>query len=387
MGDKIKIGQQIARASDGTLGLYSSVSGKVSVIEDRKGFDLNIYKSIVIENDGEFEEGEFDEVVELEQLSYSQILNLIGAYGIREYRKGGIPLYEKLKLADKNNVQWVIVNGVECEPYFTAIYRRFMDDSEILVNGIKVLKHLFVKADVIVAIGDDKMDAVIEMERRTKNEPKVKVTAVPDIYPGGEAASLIYQLTGRRFEDELQAASEGIVCIQADTLCALSAAVFEGVPPMSRVLTVSGEGCAKPGNYEVLFGTSIAEVIEMAGGKKNEISRIVAGGPFSGVMADDLSVSVTQGLQGILLLSEKEAPEYEAEECIKCGYCVSVCPNRLVPQKLLQFAKNNQMDKFLKWYGNHCTMCGCCTYICPSHIPLTGYFGEMKNKLKDKGVK
>ncbi len=380
-GDKVKIGQQIAGASDGTLGIYSSVSGIVKAVAKKKNYDMKIYDSIIIENDGEFEEGEFDEVVDIEQLSFIQIVNLLGAYGIREYIRGGFSLYEKLKRIGENNANYVIINGVECEPYLTSIYRRFIDDSDMIFDGVRVMKHLFPKSVIIIAIGDDNKEAVAIMEKKIKNEPNVEVEIIPNLYPSGDCCRLIYQISGKAFENEIQALSDGIICINVDTLCAVSNAVFEGLPPMSRVITLSGEGCVNPGNYEVLFGTSIEEVIRFTGGQNEDAYITVAGGPLTGIELTDLNVPVTSSLESILILSKRETENYEPEECIRCSRCAAVCPNRLIPEKLFYYAKKGNYGKFLKWHGDSCSMCGCCSYVCPSHIPLTDYITYMRDSL------
>lgn len=385
VGEKVKIGQLIAQADDGTMGVYSTVSGQVKNIEKRRCADCKIYESIVVENDGKYDEVEFDDTVELEQINERQLLNLFGAYGIRDYKNNGIPLYEKLYKADSRNVKYIIINCMECEIHLSSIYRRLIDDPDLFIEGAKVFNHMYPKADCIFAIGDDKMDAVIEMEKTTKNEPRIKIMALPNKYPGGETKQLIYQITGNLYADEFDAISDGTICINAETLCAVRNAVFDGVPPMSRVITVSGSESVSAGNYEVLFGTSIDEIISLSGGEKQESYMVVAGGMMSGNIVEDRSVPVTDAVEAVLLLSKKDAPIYNPTDCIKCGYCVNVCPKRLVPAKLFEYIMSNNDSGFVRWHGDACISCGCCSYVCPANIPLTACFDKMNIKISGKG--
>lgn len=386
IGDKVKIGQKIACAQDDMLGVFSSVSGVVKAIEDR-AISNKTQKTIIIENDNNYEEDDFYEVIGLDQMDYDDITEIVGKYGIREYDSSQKPLYEKLKYAKGKSIEYVIINAVECEPYFTSVYRRILEEPELIVNGIKVLRHLFPKAEIVMAIGEDKMDAVIEMEKRLKNEPDTEVAAIENKYPSGDFIYLIYQILGNVYKSDTEAIQNGVISVLADTVCALSTAVLEGIPPMSRVITLSGSESNNPGNYEVLFGTSVDDVIKLSGGVKQEPYMIVNGGVFKGEIIENTDIPVTAGVEGILLLSKKEAPIYEPEECIRCGRCMNVCPDRLVPEKLLKYAVSGKTAGFLKWHGDECSLCGCCSYVCPAHIPLMGYIKDIKSKINKEGEK
>jgi len=386
VGDYVKLGQQIAVCRDGTMGVYSSVSGKIKAIEKRLCSDNLYYNSIVIENDEKFDETEFDEVVELEQLDEEQLLNLFGAYGIRDYRLDNIPLYEKLIQANSKNVRYVIINCMECESYLSGIYRRIMDDPDLFIEGAKVFNHLYPKAKCVFAIGNKKMDAVINMEKSTRSDAYINVIAIPEKYPGGETMQLIYQVTGNIYENERIAIADGVICVNAETLCAVRNAVYDGVVPMSRVITVSGNACENPGNYEVLLGTRIDDIIEQVG-EKEEAYMVVAGGPMTGNLIEERDVPVTEAIEAVLLLTKDEAPIYQPSDCIKCGNCVNVCPKRLVPQKLFSYAKDDNKEAFLKWHGDLCSACGCCSYVCPANIPITAYIEKMNKEMSGRGEK
>lgn len=383
VGEYVKLGQQIAIYKDGTMGVYSSVSGNVKAIEKRLCSDNKFYNSIVIDNDGMFVESEFDEVVGLEQLDEKQLLNLFGAYGILDCSLNNVPIYEKLVQANSENIEYVIINCMECEPYLSSIYRRLLDDPKLFVEGAKIFNHLYPAAKCVFAIGDEKMDAVINMEKNTKNDAYIQVIAIPEKYPGGETLQLIYQITGNMYKTEDEAVLDGVICLNAETLCAVRNAVFDAVVPMSRVITVAGNACEKPGNYEVLLGTTVDDIIEQTG-EKEEAYMVVAGGAMTGTLIEDRHVPVTQAVDAILLLTKQEAPIYEPSDCIRCGHCVNVCPKRLVPEKLLYYAAKENKEAFLKWHGDYCSACGCCSYVCPANIPLTAYIENMNKKILGK---
>ena len=251
---------------------------------------------IVVENDGMYEEAEYGSVKPLEEMTKEEILNAIGEAGIVGMGGAGFPTRVKLSPKEPDKIDFVIANCAECEPYITADYRRMLEDPELLVGGMKVILSLFDNAKGIFGVEDNKPDCIEKLRELTQNEPRMEVMALKTKYPQGAERQLIYAVTGRAINSTMLPADAGCVVDNVETIINIYQAVTKGIPSMERVVTVSGDAVNEPGNFKVLFGTNQMELIEAAGGFKNEPEKVISGGPMMGFAMFTLDTPVTKHL-------------------------------------------------------------------------------------------
>lgn len=378
-GDKVLVGQKIAEAGGFVSApIYASVSGTVKAIEPRRVVAGNMAMSIVIENDGEYEEVEYPPVKPLEEQTREETLALIREAGIVGMGGAGFPTHVKLSPKEPEKIDYVIVNCAECEPYLTSDYRRMLEEPEKLVGGLKAILSLFEKAIGILAVEDNKPDCIELLKGLVKDEPRILVKQLKTKYPQGAERQLIYAVTGRAINSSMLPADAGCVVNNVDTVVAVYHAVMEGRPLMYRIVTVTGNAIADPRNFIVRIGTNYHELIEEAGGFIKEPAKIVSGGPMMGTALFDLDVPTTKASSALLCMLKDEVSFWQPSACINCGRCVEVCPGRVLPSKLADFAEHGDEESFLEYNGMECCECGCCSYVCPAKRHLTQSIKSMR---------
>ena len=379
VGDQVLKGQKIAEAGGFVSApIYSSVSGTVKAIEPRMNPTGATVNCIVVENDGEYKEVEYPEVKPLEEMSKADILNAIGEAGVVGMGGAGFPTKVKLSPKEPDKIDYIIANCAECEPYITADYRRMLENPEMLVEGMKIILKLFDNAKGIFGVEDNKPDCIEKLKELTKDEPRMEVLALKTKYPQGGERQLIYATTGRAINSAMLPADAGCVVDNVETIINVYRAVAEGKPSMERVVTVSGDAVNEPGNFKVLFGTNQAELVEAAGGFKEEPEKMISGGPMMGFSMFTLDVPVTKTSSSILCFTKDEVAKYEPSACINCGRCVDACPSRLIPSRLADLAERHNEEAFTKMEGMECMECGSCSYVCPAKRPLKQSIGSMR---------
>jgi len=379
VGEHVLQGQKIAEA-DGELSaaVFSSVSGKIKSIEPRRVVSGEKVNSIIIENDNRYVSTGNQKVLPLEELKRNEILHLIKEAGISGMGGVGFPTHVKLSPKDPDKIYYVIVNGAECEPYMTSDYRRMKEEPEKVLAGLKVLMKLFKHAKGIIAIEENKDDLIRIFRELTRTSTKISVRALKAKYPQGAEKQIIYATTGRAINSTMQPQDAGCIVENADTVMAIADAVYEGTPLIYRTVTVTGEAIRHPQNFKVRIGMDYSELIDEAGGFIKKAAKIIVGGPLMGVSLFDTNVPVTKCSSGLLCLAKDDISRFEPTACIRCGKCVEVCPSRIVPTQLADFADHNNMQAFLKGNGMECCECGCCSYICPAKKRLTQSIKSMR---------
>lgn len=378
-GDKVLTGQKIAEAGGFVSApIYATVSGTVKAIEPRRVVTGDNVMSIVIENDGLYEEVEWPAVKPFEELTREEKIEMIREAGIVGMGGAGFPTAVKLSPKEPDQIDYVIVNCAECEPYLTSDYRKMLEEPERLVGGLNVILSLFKNARGILAVEDNKPDCIVRLKHMTKDEPKITVKALQTKYPQGSERQLIYAATGRAINSSMLPADAGCVVNNVDTVIAVYNAVMEGKPLMYRIVTVTGDAVADPRNFKVRIGTNYHELIEEAGGFKVQPEKIISGGPMMGFGIFDLDVPTTKTSSALLCLTKDDVAAMEPSACINCGRCVEVCPGRVVPSKLADYAEHYNEEAFLKNNGMECCECGCCSYVCPAKRPLTQVIKSMR---------
>ena len=386
VGDRVLRGQLIAEATSFiSAGICAPVSGTVKAIETRPLLRGN-GMVIVLENDG------LDESVETlgqprdyTALPPEEIGRLIAAAGIVGMGGAGFPTAVKMAPKDPASIRQVIINAVECEPYLTCDYRLMMERPEKVIGGLKVMLRLFPNAEGILAVEDNKPQAIRLLKELIADQPRITVKVLKTKYPQGSERLILHVVANADVDSTRLPADVGCVVQNVSTAVAIYDAVCESTPLLSRVVTLSGEAMTHAGNFEVPLGTSFADLLEAAGGFDQEPVKLVAGGPMTGTSFTNLQIPVTKTTGGFLAFDRDDVSANPTTACIRCGRCVSACPSGLVPQMLSVLASRGEFDQFEKLHGAECVECGCCSYVCPAYRPLTqnmklGRYTVLKNR-------
>ena len=378
-GDHILKGQMIADAGGFVSApIYSSVSGTVKGLEQRFNPVGTKVECIVIENDGEYNEVEYDPVKPLDEMSREEILDMIARAGIVGMGGAGFPTRVKLSPKEPDKIDYIIANCAECEPYITADYRRMLENTEELVSGMRIVLSLFPNAKGIFAVEDNKKDCIEKLNHAVADEPRMDVKALMTKYPQGAERQLIYAVTKRAINSSMLPADAGCIVDNVETLIGIHTAVAAGKPLTERVVTVSGDAVEAPGNFRVLLGTNHRELIEAAGGFKTEPEKLISGGPMMGFAMVTLDAPVTKTSSSILAFQEDEVSKNPETACINCGRCVEACPSRIIPSRLADYARRHDEESFVAMNGLECVECGSCSYVCPAKRQLKQAIGAMR---------
>lgn len=379
--DKVFRGQKIAESGGFVSApVYSSVSGRVKAIEKRLTSTGMRVESIVIENDGEYTEVDYKGVNHPLELTKEEIIGRICDAGVVGMGGAGFPTHVKLSPKEPEKIDYIIANCAECEPYITADYRRMLETPEELVGGLKIILQLFDNAKGILAVEDNKKDCIEKLEGLVKDEERISVCPLQTKYPQGGERQLIYATTKRAINSSMLPADAGCIVDNVETIITVYHAVKDGKPSLERVTTVSGDAIANPGNFLVPFGMNIQELIESAGGFKEEPQKIISGGPMMGFSMYTLDSPITKTSSAILAFTKDEVLNHAETPCINCARCVDVCPSRLVPSRLADYAEHGEEDVFIKHEGLECCECGCCSFVCPAKRPLKQSIASMRKQ-------
>lgn len=378
-GDHVLTGQMIAEAGGFVSApIYASVSGTVKSIEPRRVVTGDSVMSIVIENDGLYEEVDYGPIKPVEEMTKEEIIEKVKNAGVVGMGGAGFPTHVKLSPKEPDKIEYVIANCAECEPYLTSDYRRMMENPEMLIGGLKIMLRLFDNARGILAVEDNKPDCIALLKQLTKDEPRIQVKALKTKYPQGAERQMIYATTGRAINSTMLPADAGCIVDNVDTICAIWTAVTENKPLMYRIVTVTGDAINDPRNFKVRIGTNYHELIDEAGGFKSEPAKIVSGGPMMGFALFGLDVPTTKTASALLCLSKDDVSAMEPSACINCGRCGEACPSRLLPGLLADMAVRGDEEQFIACNGMECVECGCCSFVCPAKKHLTHEIKAMR---------
>ena len=386
VGDEVLVGQKIAEAGGFISAVVvSSVSGKVKKIEPRVTAGGAKSISIVIENDGQYTAVEgLGEDRDVTKLSKQEIRDIVREAGIVGLGGAGFPTNVKLTPKDESKIDYIIVNGAECEPYLTCDYRMMIEEPERLIGGLKVMLQLFENAKAVIGVENNKPKAIEKLRALVKDEPKISVEALQTKYPQGGERSLIYAVTGREINSSMLPADAGCVVDNVNTVMAIYDAVCKRTPILERVITITGDAIKEPQNFKVRTGMNYNDIIEAAGGFKADPKKILSGGPMMGQAMYTTDVPVTKNSSSLTCFLEDEVEKNPESPCIRCGRCGEVCPEFLVPVLMMKSCMNGDSAGYEKLYGMECIECGSCSYICPARRPLTQAFKQMKRRIGEE---
>lgn len=387
-GDKVLAGQKLGE-STGFISsdIISSVSGTVKAIEKRLTVSGNMVESIIIENDNEYTAVDgFGLDQEYQRLTKAEIRSKIKEAGIVGLGGAGFPTHVKLTPKNEDQIDYVIVNGAECEPYLTSDYRLMLEETEKIIEGLKIILKLFDHAKGIIAIEDNKPEAVNKLKKMAAKEDRIEVRALKTKYPQGGERHLISVVTGRKLNSKKLPADVGCIVDNVDTVVSIYMAVAKNTPLIRKIITVTGDAVKNPVNLNVRLGTSYEEVLAAAGGFVSQPEKVISGGPMMGVAMFNLDVPVTKVTSALVGFLKDEAA-VEESPCIRCGRCAVKCPLQLMPFMLADAALHSDEENFLKLNGLECCGCGCCSFVCPARRGLTQAIVQSKNEILAKRKK
>ena len=384
--DKVEIGQVIAKSGGFvSSNIHSPVAGTVTKIDQI--LDVSGYKKqcIVIrtdaKNEANFEEKEYPLLTDI-QLEPKEIVKRISDFGVVGLGGATFPSHVKLSVKEGVKIDCLIINGVECEPYLTADHRLMLEKTAEIVVGIKILMKALHIQKAVIGIENNKKDAIKQFKELTKDESGIQVAALQVKYPQGGEKQLVRAILGREVPKNGLPLDVGVIVNNVGTVFAVYEAVQHNKPLMERVVTVTGKKMENPSNFWVKIGTPIKDLIAAVGGLPAGTRKLVNGGPMMGKAIKNTDVPVTKGTSGILVITEEEPSRGKAENCIRCGECVFVCPMGLEPHLLMNLSEKGMYEKASAEDIMTCIECGSCSYVCPSHRPLLDYIRYGKNIVK-----
>ncbi|MEZ5083365.1 MAG: electron transport complex subunit RsxC [Bacteroidales bacterium] len=384
-GDIVKVGQQIAKGEAFiSANIHSSVAGKIQKIDnviDTSGYKRTV---IVVQVQGDEWVETIDKSPEIKKeivLSQKEIIQKINDMGIVGLGGATFPTHVKLMVPEGKKAEYLIINGVECEPYLTADHRLMMEKGEEMMVGIEILKIALGVNKAIIGIENNKPDAIEHLSNIAKNYTGIEVQGLKVKYPQGAEKQLIKALINREVPSGKLPIEVGAVVNNAGTAFAVYEAIQKNKPLIERVVTITGKSVKNPGNFMIRIGTPVSELIEAAGGLPEDTGKVIGGGPMMGKALNSLDVPVVKGTSGILIMRKDEANRQPVLNCIRCSKCVSVCPMGLEPYLLEKLVIFEDYERTEQERVMDCIECGSCQYTCPAGRPLLDYIRLGKNKV------
>ena len=379
VGDYVKVGQMIGEAAGFiSAPVHASISGKVIAVEDRPHANRGTCLSVVIENDGT--DTLHESVVpngELDNLDAKAIVEIVKNAGIVGMGGAGFPTY--VKLMPGKPIEYVLLNGCECEPYLTADHQLLLNFADDVIFGLQAMMKAVEAPKGVIVIEDNKPDAIKLMQEKTAGFENIEVCVARTKYPQGAEKMLIKRVTGRMVPSGALPADVGCVVGNVSTTKAIADAIKTGMPLVSRITSVTGEYIKNPGNFLVRIGTPAQALVDACGGIVNENATIKAGGPMMGFPQNGLEAPIMKGSNGIIAINTEPSQEVA---CIKCGRCVDVCPMELKPLWFAKYADTENWEGMKAQNVMDCMECRCCEYICSSKIPLVTKIKAGKNAVR-----
>ena len=381
VGEHVLKGQMIAEPRGFvSVPKHAPTSGTIQAIEDRMVAHPSghLAPCIIVTTDGRDEWIEHHGTPDYQALDKAELLNLIRNAGVSGMGGAGFPSAVKLSVHPDVDIEALIINGTECEPYITADDALMRERADQIIEGAKILRHLIGPSETLIGVEDNKPEG-IQALRAAAQGTEIEIVSFPTKYPSGGEKQLIEILTGKQVPSGGLPSAVGVVCQNLGSTVAIYEAVVHGVPLISRVTTVTGESVDEPQNFQVLLGTPTDYLLKKAGYRAEKNNRLIMGGPMMGFTVPNANVPIVKTTNCLLAPTESELPTPPpAQACIRCGMCAEACPVSLLPQQMFWFAQGKEFEKLEEHNLFDCIECGACSYACPSNIPLVQYYRASK---------
>ena len=369
VGDQVKVGQKIGD-SDQFLSapIHASCSGTVKRIENVLTVSGTSVKQIVIENDKQYT---MDETIQKPEMkNKEEFIEAVRQSGLVGLGGAGFPVHVKLAYKEADRITKLVVNAAECEPYITADYRECIENTANVLAGIRAVCSYLEIPDVYFAIESNKPKALELLDSKTADDPHFHVVQLKQIYPQGAEKSIIYAATGITVSAGKLPADCGVLVMNVSSLGFLGSYLKNGIPLILKRITVDGDAVKKPANLIVPIGTPIKEVLNYCETDRENVKKVLMGGPMMGIAVHDFDTSIIKNNNAILAFSFNEVEEQKTTACIRCGSCVSVCPMNLMPTMLEKSYDKKDIEGLKSLNINLCINCGCCSFVCPAKRQL-----------------
>ena len=386
-GDHVKIGQVIGEPV-GFLGLpvHASVSGEVVSVEPIPYLSEQPAMCVTIHNDFADEWVELHPLGSVETVDPALIIPAIKNAGICGLGGASFPTHVKLSIKPEQKCDCIIANGAECETHLTCDHRLMLENPVRVVDGLRAAMRAINVKEGIIAIEDNKPDAIEAMRKACQGREGVRVQVLKTKYPQGGEKQLIEAVTGRQVPSGGLPIQAGVIVMNVATCAAVADAVIDGKPLVERIVTVTG-AVRQPANLRLRIGTITEDIIGECGGFSGDVGKVIFGGAMTGMCAPNTSIPIAKATGGILVLDKQDAASVEEGPCLRCGKCVEVCPIGLHPLKIKIAADADRIDECKRLHVMDCTLCGSCSFICPAHRWLTASFKVAKQKLAAQAKK
>lgn len=383
-GDSVKVGQKIGDSEAFVSSpVHSSVSGIVTEVRPylySSGIEV---QAVEIETDGK---QELYEGIKIPELTDKQaILKAIRESGAVGLGGAGFPTHVKLSPPKDKKIDYLVVNGAECEPYITSDFREMLENTDEIIEGIRIVKNLLEAEKAFLCVEKNKPEAIKLFREKLKGTDDIEIIGLTTLYPQGAEKQLIYSAAKRRVPSGGLPSDVGIVVQNINTLSFISRYFKTGMPLIEKRITVDGTAVANPANVMVPIGTSLGDVFDFCGGLKEKPSKIIMGGPMMGVAQYSAEMTVLKQTNALLAFDEKSSQIEEESVCLRCGKCVRACPMNLMPLFINQNILRGDLEGVRAYNANDCIECGCCSYVCPSKRHLVQSVRLAKSQLKSYG--
>lgn len=388
VGDTVKVGQVVGDSEQYVSApIHASVSGKVTAVKEVKLASGLVSQAVTIENDGEYTQFDY-EIPKAD--TKEEFVKAVRASGLVGLGGAGFPTHVKLNIPEGKSVDTLIINAAECEPYITVDYRECIDNSWDVFNGVHLLKDMLGVRRVVIAVEDNKPDAIKILERIAEKEDtddKIKVMPLKSKYPQGAEKMMVLSATGRKVPPGALPADVGCVVMNVASAAFISRYLKTGKPLVSRSLTVDGSAVVQPQNLRVPIGTEIDYIFKACGGFKAEPEKIVSGGPMMGMAIVDTHHPILKSNNALLAFTADDNSIKKETDCIRCGRCAKACPLSLMPTLIHRHAVARDVKKLERAGATVCMECGSCAYSCPAGKPLVQYMRHAKAVLREESQK
>jgi electron transport complex protein RnfC len=385
-GDRVERGDKIAEA-DGyvSVPVHASAAGTVADIDWWPHPDGSMAETIIIDVAPHSPQVPRPRLVpDWHGLSPDQVRAAVQQAGVVGLGGAAFPTHVKLSPPPELDIEWLLVNGAECEPYLTTDHRTMVEYPERVHFGIRIMMQCLGVKRAVIGVEMNKPDAIAALERTRPDDLDVTVQPLVVKYPQGAEKMLIHVVTGREVPSGKLPMHVGAVVQNVGSIATIAEVFETGLPLIERIVTVTGPGVVKPSNLIVPVGSTLGDVLGFCGGLTDDAAEIVFGGPMMGSSQPDMRTPLIKGTTGVVVLTDKEVKPKTTYPCIKCGHCLEACPVFLNPSRLGLLAQASRYEEMVDVHLNDCMLCGCCSYVCPSNIPLSQMFALAKSALRRK---